>query len=169
MSVQQQNIPILESKINNRNIEEVPLQCGFTPDMLNIIPTPTPADKFEEDQTVIEEDVELIALITVAEAEGESEKGKRLVIDTILNRVDSNYFPDSISEVIYQKNQFTSVWNGRIDRCYVTDDVRQLVREEMITRSNYDVVFFTANQYGKYGIPMFREGNHYFSSYNRKE
>lgn len=164
--MQQQNIPILESKINNRNIEEVPLQCGFTPDMLNIIPTPTAADKFEEDQTVIEEDVELIALITVAEAEGESEKGKRLVIDTILNRVDSNYFPDSISEVIYQKNQFTSVWNGRIDRCYVTDDVRQLVREEMITRSNYDVVFFTANQYGKYGIPMFREGNHYFSSYN---
>ena len=33
-----------------------------------------------------EEDISLIALITMAEAEGECEEGKRLVIDTILNR-----------------------------------------------------------------------------------
>ena len=38
------------------------------------------------------EDVELIALVTMAEAEGECEEGKRLVIDTILNRVDSGTF-----------------------------------------------------------------------------
>ena len=45
------------------------------------------------------EDVELIALVTMAEAEGECEEGKRLVIDTVLNRVDSDYFPDTGYEV----------------------------------------------------------------------
>ena len=35
-----------------------------------------------------DEEIRLIALVTMAEAEGEPELGKRLVIDTILNRVD---------------------------------------------------------------------------------
>ena len=111
------------------------------------------------------EDIELIALITMAEAEGESEYGKRLVIDTILNRVDSSYFPNSVYSVIYQKNQFTSVWNCRLDRCYVDSDICQLVIEEVANRTNYDCLYFTAGGYGKYGTPLFKVGNHYFSSY----
>ena len=41
----------------------------------------------EEDRIASEEDIELIALVTMAEAEGEPEEGKRLVIDTILNSI----------------------------------------------------------------------------------
>ncbi|MCC8151379.1 MAG: cell wall hydrolase [Lachnospiraceae bacterium] len=111
------------------------------------------------------EEVDLIALVTMAEAEGESDLGKRYVIDTILNRVDSEHFPNTVHEVIYQKNQFSSMWNGRIDRCEVTDHIRFLVREEAENRTDKDVIFFTAGNYGKYGEPMFRIGNHYFSSY----
>ena len=77
------------------------------------------------------EEIELIALVTMAEAEGECEEGKRLVIDTILNRVDSEHFPNTISEVIYQPHQFSSMWNGRVDRCYVNEDICQLVKEEL--------------------------------------
>lgn len=113
-----------------------------------------------------DEEIELIALVTLAEAEGECEEGKRLVIDTILNRVDSSYFPNTVSEVIYQKNQFSSMWNGRCARVTVSNDICELVREEIISRYNADVIFFTANDYGKYGIPMFQVGNHYFSSYD---
>lgn len=91
------------------------------------------------------EDVELIALVTMAEAEGECEEGKRLVIDTILNRVDSEHFPDTVYEVIYQPNQFSSMWNGRVDRCEVREDICDLVYEELESRRNYDVVFFTAH------------------------
>ena len=116
----------------------------------------------EKTDAIPDNDIELLALVTVAEAEGESEYGKRLVIDTILNRVDSNRFPDTISGVIYQKNQFTSMWNGRADRCRVTDEVRQLVREEMESRTNSDVLFFTAGGYGRYGTPAFQVGDHYF-------
>lgn len=125
------------------------------------------APKFKlKGKTVTEEEIELIALVTMAEAEGESEKGKRLVIDTILNRVDHEYWPDTISRVIYQPHQFTSMTNGRVDRCYVDEDICELVREELLSRTNYDVVYFTAGAYGKYGEPMFNIGNHYFASYD---
>ena len=130
---------------------------GFVPVIFPTETTPEPLS---------DEDVELIALVTMGEAEGESEYGKRLVIDTIFNRVDSPYFPDSIYDVVYQKNQFTAMWNGRIYRCVVTDAVRQLVREEWNSRSNYDVIFFRGQRYSDYGVPMFKEGNHYFSSYD---
>lgn len=122
-------------------------------------------DGIVEKEILSDEDVELIALVTMAEAEGECEEGKRLVIDTILNRMDSKHFPDSAYDVIYQRNQFSSMWNGRVDRCEVQEEVCQLVREELRVRTNNDVVFFTAGCYGKYGTQMFQVGNHYFSSY----
>ena len=115
--------------------------------------------------SLTEEEIELIALVTMAEAEGESEYGKRLVIDTILNRVDHDKFPDNVEDVIYQKGQFSSMWNGRVDRCYVDDYICDLVRDELEDRTNEETIFFTAGKYGKYGEPMFSEGNHYFSRY----
>ena len=44
-------------------------------------------------------DVEIayIARLAMAEAEGESELGRRLVIDTVLNRVEDEHFPDSMA------------------------------------------------------------------------
>lgn len=128
----------------------------------------TPAEEVSEPEETIDisdEEIELLALLTVAEAEGESEEGKRLVIDTVLNRVDSGYFPDTIYDVIYQPYQFTSMTNGRTKRCVVTDEVRELVREEVLSRTNSDVVFFRAYSYSPYGVPMFQVGNHYFSKY----
>lgn len=117
-----------------------------------------------EEEILTQEEIELIALITMAEAEGEPEEGQRLVIDTILNRVDSelSYFPDTVYDVIYQKNAFSSVWDGRADKCYVMEELCQLVREEMVNRTNSDVLYFTAGNYGKYGTPAFSVANHYF-------
>lgn len=127
-----------------------------------------PMEEISESDTkglLSEEDISLIALVTMAEAEGECEKGKRLVIDTILNRMDSEYFPDTAYDVIYQPYQFSSMWNGRADRCEVRDDICLLVKEELESRTNYDVIFFTAGCYSDYGVPMFQVENHYFSSY----
>ena len=107
-------------------------------------------------------EIELLALVTMAEAEGEPVEGKRLVIDTVLNRVDSPRWPNTITEVIYQPNQFVAMSNGRAERCQVTDEVRQLVREELLSRTNTEVVYFTAGGYGRYGTPVFQVGNHYF-------
>lgn len=113
-------------------------------------------------------EIDLIALVTMAEAEGESSYGKRLVIDVILNRVDSPYFPDTVEEVIYQRNQFESVWNRRIDRCYVNAHIRTLVLEECIDRADDEIVFFRTERYSIYGEPAFRYENHYFSTYGKE-
>lgn len=113
-----------------------------------------------------ESEINLIAFCVYGEAEGESEYGKRLAIDTILNRVDSPYFPDSVHEVIWQPNQFSCMWEARAEKCVVTDEIRNLVCEEMENRTNSEVMFFMAGCYSDYGVPMFQEGGHYFSSYD---
>ena len=111
------------------------------------------------------EEFELLALVTMAEAEDESELGKRLVIDTVLNRVDSPHFPNTITDVIYQKHQFISMWNGRYKKTYVDDYIRNLVLEELKDRTNSDVIFFRMDRYSDYGTPLFKEDGHYFSAY----
>lgn len=108
-------------------------------------------------------DIDLIALITMAEAEGECEDGQRLVIDVILNRLKFDCFSNTIYDIIYSPKQFTSTVNGRVDRCYVRDDIRQLVIEELEFQMNYDIVYFRAGRYGC-GTPAFKVGNHYFST-----
>lgn len=125
-----------------------------------------PVEEVEEPEIgVTEEEIELIAMVTMAEAEAEPELGQRLVIDTILNRVDGEHWPDTIEEVIYQPNQYTCMWNGRLDRCEVKDDICQLVREEVVNRTNSEVVFFRTQRYSDYGTPMFKVCCHYFSKY----
>lgn len=124
------------------------------------------SEPIEPEYSLTQEEIDLIARLVMAEAEGESEYGQRLVIDVILNRVDhpAKYMPDTVTEVIYQPSQFSPMWNGRFDRCYVKPEIVELVKEELISRTNYDVIFFRTNHYSQYGTPMFQEGAHYFSS-----
>lgn len=115
---------------------------------------------------VTEHDIRLIAVVTMAEAEGESEEGKRLVIDTILNRVDSEHFPDTVEGVIYQKGQFACMRDGRINQCYVKNDIYELVCEELEDRMEYECIYFRTKRYSSCGTPMYKVGHHYFSSYD---
>lgn len=127
-----------------------------------------PSEPIEEvwPYPITQEEIDLIALVTMAEAEGETELGKRLVIDTILNRMDDPHFPDTVHDVIYYPNAFSVMWNGRIDRCHVMPEIVELVKEELLNRTNSECVFFMAGGYSKYGEPMFQECCHYFSSYD---
>ena len=68
------------------------------------------------------EEAYLLTKIAMAEAEGEDITGKVLVIETVLNRVSSSEFPNSIKDVIYEKNQFTPILDGRFDRVEPNDD-----------------------------------------------
>lgn len=127
-----------------------------------------PSEPIEEvwPYPITQEEIDLIASVTMAEAEGETELGKRLVIDTILNRMDDPHFPDTVHDVIYYPNAFSVMWNGRIDRCHVMPEIVELVKEELLNRTNSECVFFMAGGYSKYGEPMFQECCHYFSSYD---
>ena len=154
---------VSEPKVDPTNFEHI-LKYEFNPYEVEVTEEVQESEPVEEFY-ISDKDIDLIALVTMAEAEGECEEGKRLVIDTILNRMDSDHFPDTIYDVVYQKNQFTSMWNGRTNRCYVMDDIRQLVIDELRCRTNYDVIFFRTKHYSEYGSPLFRVEHHYFSSY----
>lgn len=162
MNMRNRHIPTISKSVEKTEVTEVETEVI---EETKSIEVELIEEAVVEEEYLSNDDVELIALVTMAEAEGECKEGKRLVIDTILNRVDSEYFPNTISEVIYQPGQFTSMWNGRADRCYPSDDICQLVREEVSCRTNYDVMFFTAGYYSNYGVPMFVIGDHFFSSY----
>ena len=56
------------------------------------------------------------------------------------------------------------MWNGRIDRCHVTDDIISLIYEELANRTNFDVIYFRTDRFSDYGYPVFQVDNHYFSS-----
>lgn len=95
--------------VKTEAVEEV----SFNPKEEVVVQESAPQDVVcEIDTNISDDDIELIALVTMAEAEGECEEGKRLVIDTILNRVNSDSFPNTVYEVVYQPSQFSSMWNG---------------------------------------------------------
>lgn len=74
------------------------------------------------DQGFTSEDSYMLAKIAMAEAEGEDTEGKALVMRVVLNRIQSEDFPDTVWEVITEEGQFTAYENGRYDRVEPDDD-----------------------------------------------
>ena len=60
--------------------------------------------------------IDLLARLVNGEARGEPYKGQVAVAAVVMNRVKSSEFPDTISGVIYQKGQFSSVTDGQFDK-----------------------------------------------------
>ena len=59
-------------------------------------------------------DLQLMANAVYGEARGEPYEGQVAVAAVILNRLESNDFPDSISGIIFQPGAFTAVADGQI-------------------------------------------------------
>ena len=74
-----------------------------------------------------ESDYNVLLRIVQAEAGGCDMKGKILVANVILNRVESDEFPDTITAVVYEKRQFSPVSNGSINRCKVEEETVEAV------------------------------------------
>ena len=60
-------------------------------------------------------DLYLLAKLVHAEARGETYRGKVAVAASVLNRVKSSSFPNTIAGVIYQKGAYTCVDDGQIN------------------------------------------------------
>ena len=69
--------------------------------------------------SVPQAEIDMLARITRAEAEGESRQGQVAVAATVLNRVLSDRYPAGIREVVYQvdsgRYQYSPVRDGRIN------------------------------------------------------
>lgn len=129
---------------------------------IEVVPMKTRAMEPEID--ISQDEINLIALLTDAEAGGESEYGQRLVIDTVLNRLTMDGFPKTVYDVINQPNQYSPVSSGRIWNRTLREDLVKLVEEECMNRTNKDVLFFRTKYYHTFGTPMFQVGAHYFST-----
>ena len=79
----------------------------------------------------------LLAKIAMAEAEGCNTQTKTLIIMCVLNRVWSDEFPDTIKEVIFQKNQFSPINDGRWDRVEPNEDCYEAVKVVMEAKYDY--------------------------------
>lgn len=66
---------------------------------------------YQPDNSVIEisyEDAQLLLKVAWCEAGNQGVTGQWLVMCTVLNRVESDMWPDSVKEVIYQEGQFST-------------------------------------------------------------
>ena len=74
-----------------------------------------------------DQDYEVLKRIVEAEAGICDMKGKILVANVVLNRVRSKEFPDNITDVVYQRSQFSPIFDGRFHTCKVTKKTEEAV------------------------------------------
>ena len=78
-----------------------------------------------------EKDYDVLLRIVEAEAGICDEKGRILVANVIINRINSSEFPDTVTDVVYQKSQFSPVTDGRLDSCTITDETIECVNRAL--------------------------------------
>ena len=134
------------------------------PEMLTV-------DMLEETQDDIEaelwtDSLEYLSCCVEAEAGNQSELGKRLVCDTVLNRFDSGKY-ETLYDVINEEHngvyQYSVVEDGSILEVIPAEDTYRIVAEEIENRANTEVLYFRTKHYHTFGIPLFKEDDHYFS------
>jgi len=74
-----------------------------------------------------QQDYEVLKRIVQAEAGICDTKGRILVANVIINRVKSGEFPNTVTEVVYQKSQFSPVYDGRLNSCTVDQETVEAV------------------------------------------
>jgi len=109
-------------------------------------------------------EMEVIARCVEAEAGNQSIDVKRAVISVILNRVDDEDWPDTISEVIADPYEFATYWNGRMDEAEPSISTYEAISLEMETRSYPGLFYFDMDDYLPYGTPYAKMGDLYFST-----
>lgn len=110
----------------------------------------------------------LLSKLVAAEARGESYQGQVAVAAVVLNRVQDSRFPDSIEDVIYQKNAFSVVKNGCIN-VQPTEESYKAAKDALYGNDpTNDAIYFwnpdisTCSWINKLN-PHLRIGNHVFA------
>ena len=114
-----------------------------------------------------EEEFYLISSVVEAESDrSESLDGRILIAETILNRVNSPSFPDTITGVLTQSGQFTTVVNGHsvTERTELSDQAVIIAVQEIESGTDPEVLFFNCIGYN-YGTPYaYVDGNYFMTT-----
>ena len=108
-----------------------------------------------------DDEFEYLTKCVQAEAGIEDLKGKRLVAAVILNRVEDERFPDTITEVIDAPKQFAVVANGTINEVEADDETILACQLEMQKRTDEEIFYFN-NSPKISGKFCYKWGKHYF-------
>lgn len=114
------------------------------------------------------EEKELLCRTVYCEAGNQSIEAQEMVALTILNRIESDKFPDALHDVIYQENQYeVTEWYG-FETYGWTEQVEQAV-ENALTENNYpsDMYYFRNGYYHSFCVPYMKSGDLYFSTEGR--
>lgn len=120
-----------------------------------------PLEVKAEDLSVV--DKGWLKQIAMAEAEGESVEGKAAVMKVVLNRVDDERFPDTITEVLFEKNQFSCInTGGRIWTVRPDEDCQKAIEliDDGWDKTKGALYFNSCNTTA--GQYLFTIGNHKF-------
>lgn len=103
-----------------------------------------------------EEELGVLQRIVEAEAGNEDEDGKLLVANVVLNRVNSDKFPDTVSEVVFQRekgvSQFSPVYNGSYYRVTVSEETVNAVKRALMGEDiSQGALYFAARKYADSG------------------
>lgn len=98
------------------------------------------------------EELETLMRIVEAEAGGEDAEGKLLVANVVLNRVESEEFPNTVTEVVFQRNngvtQFSPVRNGRYWKVTISEETVEAVQRALEGEDiSQGALFFAARKY----------------------
>jgi N-acetylmuramoyl-L-alanine amidase len=80
-----------------------------------------------------DEDYDTLLRIVEAEAGDEDIKGRVLVANVIMNRINYSGFPDNVTDVVWQYvngvPQFSPTYDGRISQVTVSEDTKEAVKQ----------------------------------------
>ena len=99
-----------------------------------------------------EEDYQVLLRIVEAEAGGEDIEGRMLVASVVLNRVNSEAFPDTVKEVVFQREngtaQFSPAYSGRYDRVTVSEKTIEAVERVLCGEDiSEGALYFASRKY----------------------
>lgn len=88
--------------------------------------------------------------VTRAEAGANSKEGQQNVVYVILNRINSEKFPNTLAEVIFQRGQFSVVSNGSWNKVEISEELKANVIEAYLLYSEENnaqgALYFGAGQ-----------------------
>ncbi|MFW5651723.1 MAG: cell wall hydrolase [Acetivibrio ethanolgignens] len=113
--------------------------------------------------------------IVEAEATGEDVTGKMLVANVILNRVNSDEFPDTVEKVVFQKSgkkyQFSPIRDGRYYKVSVSETTEEAV-ERVLDGEDYSqgaLYFMSRRQANKRNVRWFDQSLTWLLEYGTHE
>ena len=149
------------------------------------VETEIPADESEPAPTEVEaedyknrirlklKEYNVLLRIVEAEAGGEDITGKMLVANVIMNRINSRRFPNTVTEVVYQKShsgraQFSPTVDGRMDSVTVSEDTVEAVDRVLSGEDSSNGALYFRSVYSNSGwfdralTRVIEHGNHIF-------